>query len=165
MNRRESLVAGLTGLTAVAILGPAAVAQEAEAPNPKLNELRALLKAHDAAMADKDVKGVMALFIPKPIVLGTGPGEIWSGPEEVAAAYEEFFKVYDKGQQKCDYQYTVGDVSGDAGWLATSEDIQCTKDGKKAAFPLNVSLTAIKLDGKWRIAAMHFSTLTDEEKK
>lgn len=163
MNRRESLVAGLTGLTAVATFGPAVLAQEAEAPNPKLEELRALLKAHDAAMSNQDVKGVLAVFTPKPMVLGTGPGEIWAGPEEVTAAYEEFFKGFDKGEEKCDYQYTVGDVSGDTGWLLGTANVACKKDGKEVEFPLNVSLTAAKVDGKWRIAAMHFSTLTDED--
>lgn len=164
MNRRESLVAGLTGLTAVATFGAAAEAQEAEAPNPKLEELRALLKAHDDAMSNQDVKAVLAIFTPKGAVLGTGPGEIWAGPEEVTAAYEEFFKGFEKGGQKCDYQYTVGDVSGDTGWLLGSGNVACKKDGKVIEYPLNVSLTAAKVDGKWRIAAMHFSTLTDEEK-
>src|SRR5262245_24089824 len=162
MNRR-SIVAGLTGLTAVAALGAAVEAQEAEAPNPKLDELRALLKAHDDAMSNQDVKGVLAVFVPKPVVLGTGPGEIWSGPEEVAAAYQEMFKGFDKGEEKCDYQYTLGDVSGDSGWLAASGNVACNKDGKDAEFPMNVLLTATKVDGKWRIAAMHFSTLTDGE--
>lgn len=163
MNRRESLVAGLTGLTAVATFGPAVFAQEAEAPNPKLDELRALLKAHDDAMSNQDIKGVLAVFTPKPAVLGTGPGEIWSGPEEVTAAYQEFFKSFDKGEQKCDYQYTVGDVSGDTGWLIAAGNVGCKKEGKEAAFPVNVSLTASKVDGKWRIASLHFSTLTEED--
>jgi ketosteroid isomerase-like protein len=106
----------------------------------------------------------MAVFTSKPTVLGTGPGEIWAGPEEVTAAYEEIFKGFDKGAQKLDYQYTIGDVSGDAGWLLGSGNVTSKKDGKEVEFPLNVSLTAAKVDGKWRIAAMHFSTLTDEDK-
>jgi hypothetical protein len=36
------------------------------------------------------------------------------------------------------------------------------KDGKEFAFPLNLSLTVEKKDGKWLIAAMHFSTLTGD---
>jgi hypothetical protein len=36
------------------------------------------------------------------------------------------------------------------------------KDGKEFTFPLNLSLTVAKKDGKWLIAAMHFSTLTGD---
>jgi hypothetical protein len=34
------------------------------------------------------------------------------------------------------------------------------EDGKDVAFPVNISLTVAKNAGDWRIAAMHFSTLT-----
>jgi hypothetical protein len=46
------------------------------------------------------------------------------------------------------------------GWLMTAGNVDGKKDGKEFAFPLNLSLTVAKKDGKWLIAAMHFSTLT-----
>jgi hypothetical protein len=42
----------------------------------------------------------------------------------------------------------------------TGGNVNGKKDGKEFAFPLNLSLTVEKKDGKWLIAAMHFSTLT-----
>ena len=42
----------------------------------------------------------------------------------------------------------------------TAGNVNGKKDGKDFAFPLNLSLTVAKKDGKWLIAAMHFSTLT-----
>jgi hypothetical protein len=46
------------------------------------------------------------------------------------------------------------------GWLMASGNVTGKKDGKDFAFPVNLSLTVAKKDGKWLIAAMHFSTLT-----
>lgn len=165
MNRRESIIAGLAGITAVATLIPHTQAQEAKAPDGKLDDVRALLKAHDTAMTNQDIKGVLATLTAKPALLGTGPGEIWTGEAEVTAAYEQFFKGFDKGEQSFDYQFKVGDLGSDAGWLLASGNISGKKDGKAFEFPLNLSLTVTKADGKWRIAALHFSTLTGEGKK
>ena len=50
------------------------------------------------------------------------------------------------------------------GWLMASGNITGKKDGKDVAFPLNISLTVAKDAGAWRIAAMHFSTLTGDVK-
>jgi hypothetical protein len=46
------------------------------------------------------------------------------------------------------------------GWLMASGNVTGKKDAKDVAFPLNISLTVAKDAGAWRIAAMHFSTLT-----
>jgi hypothetical protein len=48
------------------------------------------------------------------------------------------------------------------GWLMASGNVKGQKGGKAFEVPLNVSLTVAKSDGKWRIASMHFSTLTGE---
>jgi hypothetical protein len=41
-----------------------------------------------------------------------------------------------------------------------SGNVTGKKDDKEFVFPLNLSLTVAKKEGKWLIAAMHFSTLT-----
>jgi hypothetical protein len=46
------------------------------------------------------------------------------------------------------------------GWLMTAGNVTGKKDGKEIAYPLDLSLTVAKKSGQWRIAAMHFSTLT-----
>jgi hypothetical protein len=47
--------------------------------------------------------------------------------------------------------------------MVTSGNVKGKKNGKEWVFPLNLSLTVEKSSGKWRIAAMHFSTLTHAE--
>ena len=144
-----------------ATLARSAQAEE-QAANPELEEVRALLKARNEAMTNHDLDGVMATMTPKAAMMGTGPGEIWSGPEEIKAAYEHFFQNFDKGHQKFDYQFRIGGLGTDMGWLMASGNVNVEKDGKAIEFPLNVSVTVTKSGGKWLIAAMHFSTLTGD---
>ena len=70
------------------------------------------------------------------------------------------FEGFDKGEQNFEYQFKIGGVTTDMGWLMASGNVVGKKDGKDVTFPLNISLTVAKNAGDWRIAAMHFSTLT-----
>ena len=159
MNRRDSIVTGLAAIAAVATLDSSAQAQD-KADNPQLDAIRALLKAHDDAMTNHDLKGVMATLSEKASIMGSGPGEMWVGPEEIKDAYEHFFQGYDKGQQDFEYKFKHGGLGSDMGWLMASGNIKAKKGGKPIEFPINVSLTVVKAADKWKIAAMHFSTLT-----
>ena len=163
MNRRESLITGLAAIAAVGTLKSTAQAQD-KADNPQLDAIRALLKAHDDAMTSHDLKGVMATLSDKASIMGSGPGEMWVGPEEIKDAYEHFFQGYDKGQQEFEYKFKHGGLGADMGWLMASGNVKAKKDGKAVTFPLNVSLTVSKAGDQWKIASMHFSTLTGPDK-
>jgi hypothetical protein len=102
----------------------------------------------------------MACLTEKAAIMGTGPGEIWSGPGEIKVAYEHFFEGFDRGEQKFEYQFKIGGITPEMGWLMTAGNVSGKKEGKEFTFPVNLSLTVTKKDAKWRIAAMHFSTLT-----
>src|ERR1700736_1991375 len=156
MNRREAIIAGVVSIAATL---PAAV-NAAVSENPEVEPIRALLKAHDEAFTNHNLDGVMACLTEKAAIMGTGPGEIWSGPDEIKIAYEHFFQGFDKGQQHFEYQFRIGGVTSEMGWLMASGNVNGKKDGKEFTFPLNLSLTVAKKDGKGLIAAMHFSTLT-----
>ena len=160
MNRREAIIAGMAGFAAAVAVAPTADAQASEGTNPDLDQIRALLRAHDEAFTNHDLNGVMACLTEKAAIMGTGPGEVWSGPDEIKVAYEHFFEGFDKGEQKFEYQFKIGGVTSEMGWLMTAGNVNGKKDGNELAFPLNLSLTVAKKEGKWLIAAMHFSTLT-----
>ena len=160
MNRREAIISGVTGIAAAVAGAPTADAQVSQATNPDLDQIRALLKTHDEAFTNQDLNGVLACFTEKAAIMGSGPGEIWSGPDEIKVAYEHFFEGFDKGEQKFEYEFKIGGVASDMGWLMASGNVTGKKDGKEFAFPLNISITVAKKEGKWLIAAMHFSTLT-----
>jgi ketosteroid isomerase-like protein len=100
MNRREAIIAGVAGITVAVAVAPTADAQSSKAANPELEQIRGLLRAHDEAFTNHDVNGIMSCLTEKAAIMGTGPGEIWSGPDEIKVAYEHFFEGFDKGEQK-----------------------------------------------------------------
>lgn len=160
MNRREAIIAGITGITATFAIAPMANAEASQEVNPELDQVRALLQAHDKAFTNQDLNGVIACFTEKAAIMGSGPGEIWSGPDEIKVAYQHFFDGFDKGEQKFEYQFRIGGLTPEMGWMMTSGNVSGKKGGKEFAYPLNLSLTVTKKEGKWLVAAMHFSTLT-----
>ena len=129
-------------------------------PSPEVEALKALLDAHDKAFSAHDAKGVLALFAPNATVLGTGPGEIWGGHDEIATAYGHFFEDFDPGQQKIEPLWRDGHVIGDMAWLMAVTKVAMTKGGKTIEVGINLSVTFEKAAGKWLIRAMHFSNLT-----
>ena len=158
MNRREAIltaVAGIAGGIAIA-----STANAEEPANPELEAVRALLKKHDEAFTNQDMSAVMSCLTEKAAIMGTGPGEIWANPDEIKDAYQHFFSGFDKGDQSFEYQFKIGGLSADSGWLMASGNVKGKKGGKEFAYPLNISLTVTKKEGNWLIAAMHFSTLT-----
>lgn len=155
-------MAGVASIAATVAAPSAAIAQTTEDENPELEPLRTLLDAYDAAFANHDLDGVMATLSEKAAIMGCGPGEIWSGPDEIKAALPHLFEGFDAGEQNFEYEFSIGEVTSDRGWMMTSGNVSGQRDGRNFTFPINISLSAAKDGGKWLIAAMHFSTLTDE---
>jgi ketosteroid isomerase-like protein len=162
MNRREAILAGVTGIAAAVAVPSAGIAQASEGGSPELEPIRALLEAYDKAFTNHDLDGVMACMSAKAAILGTGPGEIWSGPDEIKVAHEHFFDGFDKGEQHFDYEFSLGGVLSETGWMLTSGNVSGKKDGNEFGFPLNVSLTVTKETGNWLILIMHFSILASQ---
>jgi ketosteroid isomerase-like protein len=157
INRREAIVASFAALTTSTILSTAARAETSE--NPDVAPIQKLLKAHDEAFANQNLDGVMECLATNAVIMGTGPREVWSGPNEIKVAYGHFFKGFDKGEQHFEYQFRFGGLSREMGWLMTSGNVTGKKKGQDLAFPLNLSLVVSKLADQWKISAMHFSTL------
>ena len=159
MKRRDAIIAGMAGIAATVAVAGTADAETSQA-NPELDQVRALLRAHDEAFTNQDLNGILACFTENAAIMGSGPGEIWSGPDEIRVAYQHFFEGFNKGEQKFEYQFRIGGLTSEMGWMMTAGNVNGKKVGKEFAFPLNLSLTVAKKEGKWLFAAMHFSTLT-----
>ncbi len=50
-------------------------------------------------------------------------------------AYEHFFEGFDKGEQNFEYQFKIGGVGTDMGWLMASGNVTGKKNGKALASP------------------------------
>lgn len=165
MRRRTAVLSALTGLAYTATISRVPAAEEGSAVNPELEKVKALLKAHDDALKGHNLEGVLKTFAKKGAVMGTGPGELWSGADELKDAYTHFFESFDKGEQAFEYQHKFGGLNGDMGWLMASGNVIGKLKGKDVSLPLNISITAAKEDGEWKIFSLHFSTLTSGEAK
>jgi uncharacterized protein (TIGR02246 family) len=166
MNRRNLIATGVAGISAVA--AGLTQAQGAEVPDPSnadLGKIKELLQAHDKAMTAHDLEAVLSTFDDDAALMGTGPGEMWQGKDELKVAYKHFFMVFDKEKQDFTYKFRVGGLAAKMGWLMASGDVVGEKDGKKFSYPLNISLTVDKTGKDWKIASMHFSTLTGDKSK
>ena len=139
-------------------------AEEPTVEDTELDPIRALLDAYDTAFTNHDLDGVLASFSPKAAIMGTGPGEIWSGTDEIRAAHQRFFDGFDYGDQSFEYEFSIGEVKQDQGWawMMTSGNVEGKKGGEDFSFPVNISLIASKDGGKWLITNLHFSTFTDQ---
>jgi hypothetical protein len=60
MKRREAIIAATAGVPATVSVAGTADAENSQEANPELDQVRALLKAHDEAFTNQDVNGVLA---------------------------------------------------------------------------------------------------------
>jgi uncharacterized protein (TIGR02246 family) len=129
---------------------------------PNVEEIRAVLAAHDKALNDKNLDGVMNTFSSdgNTVVFGTGVEERWMGPQEIRAAYTEIFKDYDPGTLETDcagWKTGGADESGQMAWLAATCYAQDSLQGRKRDYKMNVSATVAKQNGQWRFVVLHMS--------
>jgi len=158
---RRSALGGLTaGLAAAAAFG-AGTAEARTDDDKNVAQVKALLQQHDKAFTAKDLDGVMKLYAagPKTVVIGTGPGEIWSGKDEIKTAYQHFVEDFDVGKQDFEYGFVTGDIVGDGAWLVATGKLKLTKGSDHHEVGLNASITFIKTGGSWYINSFHFSSL------
>lgn len=159
-RRAATLAASLVPAAAAGLTPRAVRAAEQTTEDAATAEVRALLQAHDKALTAHDLDGLLKTFSPKAAVVGTGPGELWVGPDEISFAYKHFFEGFDAGKQSFQYLWWQGHVSGDTAWLTTVGRVSMTRAGQAHEFGLNISLVAEKTGGRWSISSLHFSNLT-----
>jgi ketosteroid isomerase-like protein len=126
-----------------------------------VEEVRAVLQAHDKALSEKNIDALLETFStdPNTVVLGTGTEERWVGPQEIKAAYTEMFKDYDPNtlQANCDWKTGGSDPEGTMAWLAANCSCKDSMQGKTRDYKLNVSGSLAKQGGKWRFVVLHMS--------
>jgi ketosteroid isomerase-like protein len=137
----------------------------ADKPDPKVvDQIKETLAAHDKALNEQNVDGVMATYSadPKVVMLGTGAGERFVGTEAIKNAYTEIVKDYDKGSfvPNCDWKDGGADPAGTMAWLAATCNATDTKKGAKREYVLNVTAAVVKESGGWRFVMLHMSNDT-----
>lgn len=159
MAKRMLLAATALTLTVVLVAGQANK-ERFSATDEQIEEVKTLLKAHDQAFTNHDLDGVLACYVagPRTVVMGTGPGELWVGKEEISQMYQQMFKDFDKGKQNFNYYWRQGGVNGRTAWLNAMGDVKLTKDGEEKTFALNASCIIVRAGKSWKFVNFHFST-------
>ncbi len=152
MSRREAAGATVLGALAVASLPVLGQSDEGE-------QIKALIHAHNEAFTAHDLKGVVGLFTEDGIMMGTAPGELWKGREEITGAYRHLFADFDAGHQKFDNLWRDVRMSGDVAWLMGVAKVTLRKGKRKTSFGTNISVVCQRVNGQWKISTMHYSNL------
>jgi uncharacterized protein (TIGR02246 family) len=159
LHRRELVLGAALGGIAAAV--PAFAQGKGDAES--VEALKVVLDAYQKAFSAHDLPGLLKLFAPDAITIGTGPGEIWGGTAELTEAYKNFFALFDPGKQKFEPVFRDGHVLGDMAWLASMSKVSLAKGAKTTEFGLNMSVVFEKIGGRWLIRLMHLSNVTGDQ--
>ena len=160
ITRRQATCATVLGALAVAVPRLASAAP-ADGKDPAIAELVA---AHNKAFTAHDLPGVLACFTPKATLMGTAPGELWVGQEELSTAYKHMFADFDAGQQQFENLWREARVVGEVAWFMAVTKVTMSAKGKKREFGMNLSIVCERSADKWLINTMHFSNLVSAAK-
>lgn len=160
LHRRELVLGAAFG--GIAAAAPA-FAQGKAGNAESVDALKALLDAYQKAFSAHDMPGLLKLFAPNAVSIGTGSGEIWGGAAELTEAYKNFFALFDPGQQKFEPVFRDGHILGDMAWVVSMSKVSLTKGAKTTEFALNMSVVFEKIGGQWLIRLMHFSNVTGDQ--
>lgn len=123
--------------------------------------LRVLLDRIEKATASLDIDAATALMTPDVTVTWQN-AEVSKGHEQVRAYHARMIKGANPIVKGYSVKATLGSPAvfyGDTAiaWGTTVETYELS-DGLKFTLNANWSTTAVKKDGEWKIAALHFST-------
>lgn len=138
--------------------GGLAVAAEKDVGPEK--EIMEFVQNYQQAFQKKDIDGVVAMYAKDAVLMGTGPGERYVGPEEIRNAYMEYFKTSDKEV----YNNTWNKLGkhGDVLWVAGMTHVSAYLKNKKNEFAINWTVVLSKQDGAWKVVQHHISNISCE---
>ena len=150
----------------VALAFPCLVlAQEKAAPADIDAALLEMIQKHDKALNDQDLETIMGTYAPDGtiVMMGTGPGEVWAGKEEIADAYTHFFMDYNAGTLTTECTWHKADQRGNIAWLIMMCNFTDYLKNVERKYALNISTTFEQIDGQWYFRTFHFSNLTNQQ--
>jgi ketosteroid isomerase-like protein len=166
MQKRVILI--LVG--ALFLLAPART--PAQAPNkqgpltkedPAHEELRGLKKELTQAVNSNNLEALLAL-LDDDVVVTWENAEVSRGPQQVRAYYDRMMKGDQRIVESVTIDPTVDELThlyGDTGVaFGSSTDHFKLRDGRDFVFDTRWTATAVKKNGKWKVASFHASTNT-----
>lgn len=129
------------------------------------SEVRGMLNKYTQAYADKDIDGMMSLFLNDPdiVAIGTGTDEWVHGSNELKKGFERDFNQADNIQVKFEKITIQG--SDNAAWLSALMTMCATVSGNEVLLSGRMSMVLEKTGDKWLFTHLHFSLPAGEQEE
>jgi uncharacterized protein (TIGR02246 family) len=162
---RVGAMARSMAVVALVVCAMLAAAHVASSRSDVKDEIRASVQKYADAVSAKDLDGCMDMFASEhePVMMGTGPGELWVGKEQIADAHTHFFEGF--AREKNETSWRQMDVEGDVAWGGAAYVVTQHVGEVENQFHLHLTVVMVKEEGKWLFALIHFSNLTGPDQQ
>ena len=101
-------------------LGPVWAQQATE--SKETAAIKEAIQKHDEALNKQDLAALMDTYASNAdiVLMGTGPGEVWVGKQNIEDTYKHFFKDFKAGSLKHDCPWSMSDQKDNVAWFAAS---------------------------------------------
>lgn len=123
--------------------------------------VRRLLEEYSQAYQNKDVEGILELFIDSDdlVVIGTGDDEWVNGINELKSGFERDMGQADNINVK--FRDISISSSSNVAWLSSHMNMEATVKGQEIYIPGRLTAVVLEKNGKWLFANLHYSLPSD----
>jgi uncharacterized protein (TIGR02246 family) len=124
---------------------------------PTETEIKSLLDTWSAAVAAKDVDGLMSLYAPDIVYFDVVPPLQFAGTEAVRKNFQRWFDIWASGikSESRDLRIVTGGDAAIAFKLHRASGTR--KDGREVAMWVRVTVACRRANGRWLITHEHVS--------
>ncbi len=132
--------------------GPLAIA------DPKAEALQVLANWIQA-FNDSDIEGIVSLYAPDALFIGTGSKEVGTTPDYFRKYFQSLKRDMPRGAKL--ESYSTVELSNTVVLISGMDTVSGTKDGATFYRPGRTSFVLAKREEKWQIVQFHRSALPD----
>lgn len=135
-----------------------------EASEETVKSVHEILKKIGQAYSDKDVAGMMQLYVQDPdlIAIGAGRDEWAKGPEDLRNGLNR--DMTQAKEIKVDFEGVTVSSSGNVAWVSAHMAMNVVVDDKELTMFGRLSLVLEQRDYEWLITHLHFSVPNEQKK-
>ncbi len=136
-----------------------------EANQDVRNAVLELLDNYSQAYQDKDLDGMLKLFIPDDdlVVIGTGFDEWVKGIEELKSGFERDMDQAEEISVK--FRNITISACGNVAWISGHMNMDANVCGDDIYLPGRLSAVVEERDGRWLFAHLHYSLPAAEQEE
>jgi ketosteroid isomerase-like protein len=136
-----------------------------EAEDKVKNELLDLLENYAQSYRDKNLEGILKLFIEDDdlVVIGTGYDEWVNGKNELHAGFSRDIDQADSVNVK--FRNVTISAAGEVAWISCHMNMEAVVNSQEIFLPGRLSVVLEKRNGKWLFAHLHYSLPAAEQEE